>query len=114
MPVTSRTREQLVARVAGILGVAQVGQDLAPEDAELIDGQVDACCASLAARGVIYLASTIPTWTIPLAIFEELAACVAACVPDYGQTLDPTAAEEAMRFMQRKGPSYEPLVVECF
>ena len=114
MPANFRTREELVTRVSSILGVAQVGQDLPPEDAELIDGQIDPCCASLTARGVIYLRSTMPTWQIPLAIFEELAACVASCVPDYGQAIDPTAAEAALRLMQSKGPSYEPLVVECF
>ncbi len=109
-----RLRADLIARVAGILGVSEVGQDLAPEDSELIDGQIDATCASLAARGVIYLMSTLPTWTIPLAIFEELAAIVAANVPDYGQALDGSAAEDRLRLMQARGPSYEPLRVEYF
>lgn len=114
MSDTFRTRDDLIQRVAGILGVRQVGQDLEPEDFELIDAQIDPCCASLAARGVIYLHSHVPTWRIPIAIFEELAACVAANVPDYGQAGDATAAEERLRLMQRRGPSYEPMRAEYF
>lgn len=114
MSSTSRTRADLINRVAGILGVSEVGQDLDPEDSELIDDQIDATCASLAARNIIYLASTIPTWTVPLAIFEELSAIVAANVPDYGSALDGAAAEDRIRLMQSRGPSYEPMRAEYF
>lgn len=111
MTETYKTRAELVNRVAGILQISQIGQDVQPEDAELIDAQIDPTCASLASRGVIYVQ---PDQRIPLAIFEELAACIAANIPDYGSGLDSTAAEANLRFMQRKGPSFIPARADYF
>lgn len=119
----TNTREQLVNRALGVLGVAAAGQAPAPEDVKTIDELIEPLLAMLESQGVT---EAVDPDEVPDEIYMPLAVLLAdAAVVDFGMDRgtpdDPNSfafkaatAERQIRAIQSGRPTYAPAVVEYF
>lgn len=91
-----KTQTDLIARVLGLLGIIQVGQDPAAEDAELVKGYIPGKFEELARRQILYVQNG---GSIDEEYFLPLAKIIANAVgPEFGQAYSPdTDAREEQR-----------------
>jgi hypothetical protein len=118
MPALFKTRAELVEAALGELQVVGAGQSAGTEDSEVLDGYVDTMVANLAAREIVYVGDISE---IPLEWFQPLAVVLADMAKiRFGLTgqeaLDMRTAalqaEEALLFMGRSGPTYQPQPID--
>lgn len=77
-----RTEQDMVRRALSIIGVVNVGADIAAEDYEVARQSFETLCAELEARKVLYVPDRE---AIDLRYFEPLAQILAQRIaPDYG------------------------------
>src|SRR5262245_9778313 len=114
-------RASLIEKVLKHLGAWQAGQDLAPEDYQAIDGDLDAHLAAMAAAD-IYVVET-PADDVPAEAYAELAAYLAnEYAEDFGLSGEDAArvaqgaalAEKALRYLRTLKPTYQPMRAEYF
>lgn len=109
------TRAQLVELAADELGVSSIGQSLAVEDAEKIDGAIDSLLSRLAVEQICYVADADET---PRALADQLAVLLAEqCARSFGGQRDNAVkmgAEMALRRAVALSPTYEPMKAEYF
>lgn len=80
--MASRTEQDMVRRALSIIGVVNVGADIAAEDYEVARQSFETLCAELEARKVLYVPDRN---AIELRYFEPLAQILAQrLAPDYG------------------------------
>lgn len=111
----TKTRNDLITRVLGVLGKLAAGQSPDAEDAELVDGLIDPALATLAADGIAYIADPSQ---IDDRYFLPLAVCVADIVsPDFGAPPSPDAvfaAKSTLRRLNAGQAGYTPLKSDYF
>lgn len=99
-------RERLIELAADELNVTSVGQAIAREDRESIDGKIDSLLSNLAARGIINI--TDPDY-IPDAVGEPLSILLAeSCNKTFGKPRDMALRErmeEELRVIVRRVPA---------
>lgn len=111
----SKTREQLVERALRKLGVLAAGQSAAPEDAQVVDAEIEPLMQDLAARNIY-------VWGDPDEIddaaFIHLADILANSVARiFGAQQDEmvrVSAENRLRLLDTQVLSGQPLRVEYF
>lgn len=118
-----RTSSDITLKVLSILGVLGAGQTVAPEDFQLVEGQLDSIFRKLAAMEIVYAAD--PN-AIPGEWFLDLARIVAGEVspdfgagPEYAQMglgMPPGSGPAAvsLKIMTRGRPTGEPLRTESY
>lgn len=115
MPVTSKTRAELVTRAAQKGMLIAAGQSLEAEDQAVIDAAVDGVLADLNARHILTVADEEE---IELSVFEWLADILyETAAPDFGKPRDLgkiAYAELMLHAVQMARPTYEPLETEHF
>jgi len=111
----TKTREQLVNRALGVLGVVAAGQIANAEDSAIIDEAVEPVLADLSARGIYSYGDPD---NIEDAAFDQLAVCIAnARARDFGgQYSEETRriAESRLRILTQAYLSGQPVKVEYF
>lgn len=111
----TKTRIQLVNRVATKLMIVGSGQSLPAEDFNVIDDIVDSVLADLNARTIIYVDDSD---AVDIAAFEWIADVLAdTAAPDFGIPRDPNKvaiAEMRLQEINAGRPTYEPMVAEYF
>jgi hypothetical protein len=118
MVATYKTRDELIEAALGELQILAAGQAATSEDSEVIDGFIDPMVAQLAARETVYIGdiSEIPLeWFQPLSvILADMAKIRFGLTGEGAATVRAAAlqAEEALLFMQRGRPSYEPQPID--
>jgi hypothetical protein len=115
MPVTTKTRAQLVTRAAQKGMLIAAGQSLEAEDQALIDAAVDGVLADLNARNIVTVADES---AIEIELFEWLADILyETSAPDFGKPRDYDKilfAEQRLNAINMARPTYEPLEVDHF
>lgn len=111
-----KTRDELIAQVLDELGVVATGQPIAPEDAGVVDGLLDAALATLAADRIVYVGDP---GQIEDAIFLPLATAVAESCRRPFAVAQPTDADIAnaratLRRMNAGRPTYARQTAEYF
>ena len=100
------TREGLIEAAADELNVTSVGQALAQEDHDKIDGRIDGLLANLATRGIVSIQDAD---SIPDSVSEQLGQLLAeSCSKSFGKPRDPAMRErieEEIRVIARRGPA---------
>lgn len=100
------TREELIARAASEVGVASVGQALAIEDYEEIDGKIDGLLANLSSRGIVYIGDAD---AVPDAVADQIAILLAeVCSKAFGKPRDfalRDRVEDEIRVIVRRKPA---------
>lgn len=108
------TRATLIKSILKRLGAWQAGQDLAPEDYETVDEDLDGYLAAMA-KADIYVVEDPDA--VPLEAYLEVAAYLALeYADDFGvggeefQSIGARAglAEKALRYLRTSKPTYQP------
>lgn len=113
-----KSRNDLISRALQVLGAVAAGQSPASEDFDLINTNLDAALAQLAAERTVYVPNPDE---IDLEIFLPLATVVAGkFLEDFGLTANQTIlakiaeAEGTLKKMGSTRPTYEHQRVEYF
>jgi hypothetical protein len=111
----SKTRQDIQFKVVAILTGGEVGQPVSPEDADAINGYIDAEVAELSADGTIYIGDPD---ALDDGLFMAFCKLVANAAADEfgGQSNEQLAAmlRNRVRVIARKTPGYGPAVTEYF